>query len=123
MYKPTIVIDFDGVIHSYKSKFTNDDVIPDKPVSGAFQKIEEYIEHFNVAVYSTRSSSERGIKAMKEWFLSHGWPQNRLGNPANLMFPTNKPPAVMTIDDRAFCFRGRFPEVNYISNFKPWNKR
>jgi hypothetical protein len=38
-------------------------------------------------------------------------------------WPTEKPPAHMSIDDRGFQFNGEFPEMSDILNFKPWNKR
>ena len=40
--KPTIVFDFDGVIHSYTSGWRGLEVIPDPPVDG----IREMIENF-----------------------------------------------------------------------------
>jgi hypothetical protein len=42
---------------------------------------------------------------------------------AELEFPTQKPPAHLTIDDRGFRFDGLFPTLQYMSAFKPWNKR
>jgi hypothetical protein len=39
-----------------------------------------------------------------------------------LKFPTKKPAAFITIDDRAICFTGEFPDIEFINNFKPWNK-
>ncbi len=40
-----------------------------------------------------------------------------------LEFPTQKPAANMTIDDRAFHFEGTFPSAAWLKYFKPWNKR
>jgi hypothetical protein len=40
-----------------------------------------------------------------------------------IQFPTEKPAAIMTIDDRAHCFMGRFRPIEWYLNFKPWNKR
>ena len=34
MNKQTVVFDFDGVIHSYKSGWQGDAIIPDEPVVG-----------------------------------------------------------------------------------------
>jgi hypothetical protein len=39
-----------------------------------------------------------------------------------LQFPTVKPAAWLTIDDRGFHFTGEFPTAEFIKNFKPWNK-
>lgn len=40
-----------------------------------------------------------------------------------LSFPWSKPPAWLTIDDRAVTFNGKWPSVEFIENFKPWNVR
>jgi len=39
-----------------------------------------------------------------------------------IKFPTKKPPAFLIIDDRAYTFRGIFPDPRTLLNFKPWNK-
>lgn len=39
-----------------------------------------------------------------------------------IQFPTAKPPATLTIDDRVICFKGIFPSIEEIQQFKPWNK-
>jgi hypothetical protein len=41
----------------------------------------------------------------------------------NISWPTQKPAASLTIDDRALCFTGIFPDAAEILAFKPWNKR
>jgi transposase len=41
----------------------------------------------------------------------------------DIQWPWFKPPAFLTIDDRAFCFEGVWPELNRIEAFVPWNKR
>lgn len=38
-------------------------------------------------------------------------------------WPWFKPPALVTIDDRAMTFTGIWPELDAIKAFKPWNKR
>lgn len=39
-----------------------------------------------------------------------------------IKFPTKKPAAFLTIDDRAVCFKGVFPKPESLLDFKPWNK-
>ena len=116
-------IDFDGVIHSYTSRWQGVDVIPDMPVPGAFEALQEYSKYFRVCIYSSRSSTPAGIAAMKYWFKQHGYPCDSIGEPAGLEFPTEKPPAWVTIDDRCVRFKGTFPKIDYLKNFKPWNKK
>lgn len=40
----------------------------------------------------------------------------------NIQFPTEKPPAMVTLDDRALTFTGVWPGMDTLLNFKPWNK-
>jgi len=115
-WKPIICIDFDGVIHSYTSGWKGEAVILDDPVPGAFDALKEYLKHFKVCIYSSRSKKAVGIMAMKEWFLKHGFEYID-----QLEFPDQKPPAFITIDDRCLTFTGIFPAVSQIKSFKPWN--
>ena len=117
--KPIMCVDFDGVIHSYKSGWQGPGCIPDPPVPGAFLWLKELMDAgFEVCIYSARSCDYRGHDAMKDWFRLWKF------KPADeLKFPTQKPPATMTIDDRAFCFEGDFPSPEYLKNFIPWHQR
>ena len=38
-------------------------------------------------------------------------------------WPIFKPPAAVTIDDRALTFNGIWPALDELARFKPWNKR
>lgn len=67
-FKPTICVDFDGVIHSYISGWKGAHVIPDPPVRGALEALVRLLDAgFEVAVFSSRSKSLRGRWAMKRW--------------------------------------------------------
>ena len=117
--KPWIIVDFDGVLHSYTSGWKGADVIPDPPVPGAIAFLTVAVEHFTVAIFSARSHQDGGIEAMAEWLAKHGagcWLIDQL------RFPTAKPPATMTIDDCAIRFEGVFPSIEFIKHFRPWNR-
>lgn len=112
--RPTVVFDFDGVIHSYKSGWKGETVIPDSPVPG----IREAISHIRLAGYavvvvSTRCRTEEGKKAVADWLAE---------NEIEVDFVSKeKPPAVCYIDDRAICFDGNPGSLmEKIINFKPW---
>ena len=115
----TVVFDFDGVIHSYTSGWKGIDIIPDEPVEGIENALKEIHEAgYEVAIVSTRCSSNLGADAIKCWL-----------NKYNLfkyidIICKEKPPAIVYIDDRAICFDGR-PEklLSKIENFVPWNKK
>jgi len=115
--KPILCLDFDGVIHSYTSGWKGADIIPDPPMEGAFEAITDYSYRFDVHIFSSRSHQEGGIEAMKKWFIHYGWPVGPSGDPLNLWFPTYKPPASVTLDDRALTFAGTFPNTENLTEF------
>ena len=127
MSKPILCLDFDGVIHSYASGWKGAANVPDPPVPGAIAFLREAVQHFRVAIYSSRSGQEGGIRAMREWLVYHVLDQ-RLSDQEDLAWismiewPTAKPPAMVTLDDRALTFDGTWPEITTLLAFKPWNK-
>jgi hypothetical protein len=137
MGKPILCFDFDGVIHSYTSGWQHADFIPDPPVPGAFIFMLAALEHFDVKIFSSRSHQEGGIRAMMVWV--EYWARKELPNDeeskyaANQIingiawrkeaFPKEKPPAFVTLDDRALTFDGVWPDIETLKQFKPWNKK
>lgn len=138
MRKPIVVLDFDGVIHSYESGWKGADTIPDGPVPGAMEAIIAYTGAFSLHIYSARSGQVGGIDAMKTWIRRHlftYYSEVYINNPDedihcmvdytmnDISWPTEKPPALVTIDDRAIQFTGVWPEIDELANFKPWNNK
>ena len=117
--KPILLVDFDGVIHSYTSGWQGAHVAEDPPVPGAPWFLEQAIKHFHVNIYSSRSDQPGGRAAMANYC------QRNFGPPIadQLYFPLTKPAAFLTIDDRCICFEGDFPDPKELLRFKPWNKR
>lgn len=128
-YKPILCLDFDGVIHSYVSGWKGADVIPDPPVDGAMRFIWDATEHFRVAIFSSRSNQPGGLNAMRGWLdenFRFFWAADRTtcdDKLAEIEWPTDKPPALITIDDRALTFDGTWPSIDSLKSFQPWNKR
>lgn len=125
---PTVCVDFDGVIHSYTSKWAGPRIIPNPPVAGAFKWLDTMMWSFRVAILSTRSRHWGGRRAMKKWFIRNDGEflldQEKFGiwggATNSLWFPKYKPPALLYIDDRAYQFNGVFPDSEFITSFKPW---
>ncbi len=129
MTKPILCLDFDGVIHSYSSGWKGADMIPDPPVDGAMRFIWDAGEHFKVAIFSSRSNQSGGKRAMQNWLRKHFrdyWAADRTqcdDKLAEISWPTEKPPAMITLDDRALTFEGTWPTMESLKAFQPWNKR
>ena len=111
---PTVVFDFDGVIHSYTSGWKGVDAIPDPPVSGIAEAINEIREAgYRVVVVSTRCAEPNGISAVCKYLCDNGITVD------NVM--AEKPPAMVYVDDRALCFDGNSAGLlEQIRRFKPW---
>jgi hypothetical protein len=126
-FRKVLCFDFDGVLHSYTSGWLGPDVVADRPVPGAMQALMMYWKAgFKIAVFSSRSGQFGGIAAMKSalrgWAIDvfdTGEAEELLGD---IDYPTTKPPAWLTIDDRAITFRGAFPTPDFVDCFKSWNK-
>ena len=152
-----LCLDFDGVIHSYTSGWKGARIILDPPVPGSLEFIAKATKHFQIMIYSSRSSQWGGRRAMKKWLYRRymdivgkesekpgdipQWYWNGILNKTGMdpwnyevdygvkrlikkiHFPRTKPPAFLTIDDRAIQFTGVFPELEELMGFKPWNKK
>lgn len=131
-WKPILCLDFDGVIHSYSSGWQGAGVCADPPVPGTLEFLIEATKHFRVMIYSSRSKSFVGRRAMKRYvrehfevpltfspYHEHDWLHEAIG------FPWFKPSAFVTIDDRALTFSGNWSDYSTqsLQAFKPWNKQ
>lgn len=116
--KQTVVFDFDGVIHSYKSGWQGIDCIPDEPVEGIRDELKRIHEAgYEIVVVSTRCRVREGQEAINDYLLKH----DMLKYVDKIC--KEKPPAIVYIDDRAICFDGDPSTLlDKINKFKPWNK-
>lgn len=114
--KQTVVFDFDGVIHSYTSGWKGVEVIPDPPVPGIKEAIDDIrAAGYEVVVVSTRCADPEGMIAVFQYLKRNGIEVDDIRK--------EKPPAIVYIDDRAICFDGNPTTLlGKIQNFKPWNK-
>lgn len=114
--KQTLVFDFDGVIHSYTSGWKGVGVIPDPPVPGIKEAIDDIrAAGYEVVVVSTRCADPEGMIAVFQYLKRNGIEVDDIRK--------EKPPAIVYIDDRAICFDGDPTTLlGKIRDFKPWNK-
>lgn len=131
-----LVLDFDGVLHSYVSGWKGADICPDDPVPGAMEFLVHASGVFRIMIYSSRSHQAGGIEAMRQWISDHLWkylegdlkcgPSTGRNHDlvlGRISFPLSKPSAFVTLDDRAITFNGTWPKIADLLDFKPWNKR
>lgn len=116
-FVPTVVFDFDGVIHSYTSGWKGVDVIPDPPVPGIAKAISEIRDAgYRVVVVSTRCSELAGMVAIRRFLDENGIFVDDVS--------AHKPAALCYIDDRALCFDGNSAGLlAQIKAFKPWYQK
>jgi hypothetical protein len=112
--KPTLALDFDGVLHQYTG-FRGDTIIDGGPVPGAVEFVQAAQENFDVVIHSVRAKTRFGRRAMQAWLKENGFPY--------LEIAAEKPPAHVTLDDRALCFTGTFPDPDALLQFRPWWKQ
>ena len=112
----TLAVDFDGVINSYKSGWT-DLRLPDPPVPGAIEWLSAMTNYCKVLIHSARLNDPAQKLLVQCWLLVHGMKPDAL---AKLEFMA-KPQAQLYIDDRAWAFTGQnFPSIEEVVEFAPW---
>lgn len=137
MSKPILCMDFDGVIHSYTSGWKGAECIPDPIVPGAIAFLSRAKDVFDVQIFSSRSNQPGGVEAMRSYMRekiyfhfdcafapgsSDDFDQANALIDA-LRYPTEKPSAMISIDDRALTFTGVWPSIRELQEFRPWNKQ
>ena len=109
----TVVLDFDGVIHSYQSGWQGVDVIPDPPVPGMKETIEQLRRKYRIVVVSSRCREPEGISAIRQWLDKHRIIVDDIS--------FEKQPALVYVDDRALTFDGDPSKLaDKIDKFKTW---
>lgn len=131
-FKPTVCIDFDGVIHSYERGWQNG-AIYGNVVPGFFEWVERVRDQFKLVIYSSRSKTDEGVAAMgfwlheqrNKWIAAGG--ERHPTEPLEIEFAHEKPAAWLTIDDRAIQFRGDWADQSLTAEamrvFRPWNTK
>lgn len=128
-HKKLIALDFDGVLHSYTTPWTKAETISDGPTAGAMEFLRDLTndERFEVAVHSSRCSSQDGIDAISAWLQRNL--EERFGYFdggaiwSGIRVVDKKPSAWVGLDDRILTFVGTWPSLDRLAAFLPWQKR
>ena len=111
MPRPTLALDFDGVLCDYRSGWQGPDKLGE-PVPGAVAFVRQALAVFDVVIFSARARHDDALPAMRAWLARNGFPP--------LPITATKPPAFLTIDDRAMLFTGTWPDAAELLAFKTW---
>ena len=115
-YQPNVVLDFDGVIHSYVSGWQGAGVVPDPPVPLIDEEIKRIrAAGYRVVVVSTRCATPEGMGAVRRYLRENGIEVDDVA--------AEKPPAKVYVDDRALLFDSN-PKglLEKIQQFRPWQE-
>jgi hypothetical protein len=94
--KPTIAVDFDGVIHAYSKGWENG-ALYDSPVAGAEDALYRLARHYKIVILTARPQHQ--------FPLIRSWMDRYFKSPDFHFDITNvKPAAVAYIDDRGIKF-------------------
>lgn len=109
-YKPTILIDLDGVLNTYNGEYQEDFIPPIK--EGAQDFIKKLYKKYTLVLFTTRDKQLAG-----KWLTDNG---------LEVYFEKItkiKIPAYIIIDDRCLNFRGDYYSLlKEINNFVVWYK-
>lgn len=113
---PILCLDFDGVIHSYERGWQGGEIYG-TVTPGFWDWLFKAAKHFRIVIYSSRSKTPEGIAAMRAWLDDQGPDE-----PLPVEFSAEKPPAFLTIDDRALTFNGNWAmyDPEELRAFRPW---
>ncbi|MBS0202110.1 MAG: hypothetical protein JSS49_04360 [Planctomycetes bacterium] len=96
----TVCLDFDGVLHSYRSGWCGAEVIPDPPIHGTREAVARLRQQYRVVIHSARCHTEGGRTAVQLWLQKHDIVVDDVCE--------HKPPALVYVDDRAVRFQGNW---------------
>lgn len=119
--KPTVAVDFDGVLHTYTDPPPGAEPVlleTDAPIDGAIDWLLDVARYFYIVVFSTFADIEERQVDIATWLATHGF----TGIPYSIS--NVKVAAVAYVDDRGWRFDGpgTFPTVEQLLEFRPWWK-
>lgn len=118
-HRPTICVDFDGVIADYSEGFKGRGVFGDSIPGSSVVLNTLHKEGWKIIVFSTRGE----VSLLKDYLIRNGIPFDEINKNSDNPPGTNegKPIADVYLDDRAIQFNGDWSQAYHdIINFKPW---
>ena len=117
-YESAVGLDFDGVVHSYKSGWKGEFIISDPPVKGVKWAIDQLrrVAGYKVIIWSTRCKTSLGKAAIEKWLAK--W-EIKVDDVVSY-----KPVCFCYVDDRAITFNGDWTKtITDIMTFRNYIER
>ena len=114
-HRPRLLLDFDGVLHTYTG--WNGGQL-ESPLTKARHACMLLAEQFELVCFTARANSPEGQALVEAWLARWGFPIKRV--------TAMKEAAVLCVDDRAICFEGEWNDtlLARIRAFHPyWEPR
>lgn len=100
MNEKTVVLDFDGVLHSYKTGWHGANVITDEPTPEALKLLRALKEAgYKIVIQSVRATFDGGALAIDRWLKKY----EMRGYVDNIV--AEKTPAIAYVDDRGVLWK------------------
>ena len=111
-YKPTILIDLDGVLNKYNGNYDKNFIPEINEKAKNFLEKLYSLDKYNLVLFTTRN-----LLLSAKWLI-----ENKIDKYFSDI--TNiKVPSILQIDDRAICFKGDFDKLfDEINDFRVWYK-
>ena len=111
-YKPTILIDLDGVLNNYIGNYDKNFIPEINKDTKSFLEKMHSLDKYNLVLFTTRN-----LLLSAKWLIKNNI-DKYFSDITNV-----KIPSILQVDDRAICFKGDFDKLfDEISNFNVWYK-
>jgi len=111
-----IAIDFDGVIHNFDKGY-HDGTCYGDPISGSLEAIQKLSTQYNIIIFTAKAKPNRplvngktGTQLVSEWLNKHGVLH------CISEITSEKPRAILYIDDNGYRFNNWDNTLNFIKN-------
>lgn len=111
-----IAIDFDGVIHNFDKGY-HDGTCYGDPIPGSLEAIQKLSTQYNIIIFTAKAKPNRplvngktGTQLVSEWLNKHGVLH------CISEITSEKPRAILYIDDNGYRFNNWDNTLNFIKN-------
>jgi hypothetical protein len=111
-----LAIDFDGVIHNFNKGY-HDGTCYGEPIPGSLEAIKELSKKYKIIIFTAKAKSNRplvggktGTELVSDWLKKY----NIFDCVSEIT--SEKPRAILYIDDNAYRFNNWFSTIEYIKN-------